>query len=220
MGILHERETLDRLTDIEPNLLLAQDLAIDHLTRIIQVVRTTTGIDRTSLSMKRYCYGCGSLDHILSGRKCTPTLQLIRMNLVAIGNHGKRMEKELAIQFMTLYPTSSKDSEFKRVEAALSTDFIAPRRSEDEKAEVQFQESLYHQFEEWDTIQSYIEVATHGKIFDIHYATTLNPHIIDFDTSNTHLTNTANTALTTTLDFGSISVLRDQLLEVGRLARC
>ena len=90
------------------------------------------------------------------------------------------MEKELAIQFMTLYPTSSKDSEVD---------------SSDKKAEVQFQESLHHHVEERDTIQSYIEVATRGNIFDMHYAITANPHIIDFDISNAHLTNTADKAI-------------------------
>ena len=118
------------------------------------------------------------------------------MNLVTIRNHDKKTKKELALQFITIYPTSSKGSEVERIEEPLRSYFIAPEPSDDEKAELQFQEPLYHQFEEWETIQSYIEVATHGKIFDTHYATTANPHIIDFGTSNTHLANMFNTANT------------------------
>ena len=47
MGTLHQRKTRNLQRDIEPNLLLGQDLAIDHLARTIQVVRTTTTKDRT-----------------------------------------------------------------------------------------------------------------------------------------------------------------------------
>lgn len=113
------------------------------------------------------------------------------MNLVTMGDHDKRVTEEQATQFMTLFVTSYKDCGVDRIEALLRTDFIAPGRRDNEKAEFQFQESLCH-VQESDTLQSHIEVATHGKILYIHYVTTANPLIIHFDRSNTHFSLTTS----------------------------
>ena len=75
------------------------------------------------------------------------------------------------------------------VEAPLRTNFIAPGRGNEENAEVKFEEPMYH-VEESNTIQSNIEAATYGRIFDMQYATTAKPPIIHLEMSNIHFSNT------------------------------
>ena len=90
---------------------------------------------------------------------------------------------------MTLFSTSKGILKDDKSEAPLRTDFTTHGRSDKERAEVQFEESLYH-VEESDTVQSHIEASTHGKIFDMQYATMAQPPIMRFDMSNTHFSDT------------------------------
>ena len=70
-----------------------------------------------SLLKKQYCYGCGSPDHILSDRKCIPTPQSIRTNLVSIGEHHADVAEELAINFTTLFSSASQSTSAQKDEA-------------------------------------------------------------------------------------------------------
>ena len=56
-----------------------------------------------STGNKRVCWGCESTDHILSDRKCTPTLENIRTNIVSCFQYLYEDAHMLAEEFATLF---------------------------------------------------------------------------------------------------------------------
>ena len=59
----------------------------------------------------RFCWGCGSRDHILSDRKCTPTLQSIRTNFVEQGLDDENCQELVQILHTNFGHTSGSDSD-------------------------------------------------------------------------------------------------------------
>ena len=99
---------------------------------------------------KRVCWGCGSPDHILSDRKCTPELQTIRTNITDCVSRGT--VDEIAQQFLTLHGhTQEEDTDTTHV------------RQEGEQ-HVSFDESAYHIAEE-----SFLQSQFNDNMNDEHY---------------------------------------------------
>ena len=59
---------------------------------------------------KRVCWGCGSPDHLLRDRKCTPTLNSIKTNLVLEHYGSPEQVHFMAEEFIILYSTSQIDT--------------------------------------------------------------------------------------------------------------
>ena len=59
---------------------------------------------------KKVCWGCGSPDHILSDRKCTPKLETIKTNITEHVENNSSAIDDLAEQFVTLHAYASQGS--------------------------------------------------------------------------------------------------------------
>ena len=59
--------------------------------------------ENPTLRAKRYCFGCGSPDHILSDRKCTPTLDSIQTNFIHNLAYNNAEAEEFANQVLMLH---------------------------------------------------------------------------------------------------------------------
>lgn len=99
------------------------------------------------LRNKRFCFGCGSPDHILSDRKCTPTLDAIRNNMVEHIGCNYADAAALAQQFLTLHSSPIQIND--------DNPRDTPRREAEQSTKVSFQESLYLA-DERDTLESHI----------------------------------------------------------------
>ena len=55
------------------------------------------------IPQKRVCWGCGSPDHLLRDKKCTPTLDTIKTNIVPCFQYSNEDASMLAEEFSTLF---------------------------------------------------------------------------------------------------------------------
>ena len=59
---------------------------------------------------KRVCWGCGSTEHILSDRKCTPKLETIKTNITDHVTNDSSAMDDLVDQFLTLHARATQDT--------------------------------------------------------------------------------------------------------------
>jgi len=95
---------------------------------------------------RRYCYGCGSPEHILSDNKCTPSLESIRTNVLQEIHGGDEVAEAMAEQIFNLHCASR------------SASHGTPRRNQEQPSHVHFEESVYAADEE-EKLESYIATA-------------------------------------------------------------
>ncbi len=93
-----------------------------------------------NLQLERFCFGCGSLDHILSDRKCTPTIEALRTSVVDHTNCNRQDIELFVEQFMTLISRS--DTQQTSGVDNFQQEYT-PRRNTSFPPNFQFEESLY-----------------------------------------------------------------------------
>ena len=111
---------------------------------------------------KRVCWGCGSPDHILSDRKCTPKLETIKTNITEHVEHNSSAIDDLAQQFVTLHAYASQGS----------TDHVeVPRHSDNEPPHVHFDESVFN-VEESSALEARFAAGFENAPHDTHLVLT------------------------------------------------
>jgi len=110
-----------------------------------------------TLPRRRFCWGCGSPDHILSDRKCTPTLDSIKTNILeSFGDEEKGID-ELAEQFLTLHSRTFESDREKKYEAD---------KRPSTTSQVLFEEALFNANEE-EAFESQIAARFNTNCFDV-----------------------------------------------------
>ncbi len=136
---------------------------------------------------QRFCYGCGSPDHIIRNKKCTPSLSSIKMNLVSTMECNDFHTKTLAEDLLTLHvysrrPEDSNSTALKRNE--LATLELNHRHAQ---SKVHFGESVYN-VREKEILESQIRSGFVEDQVDIAFVSSPVESRNIFDCSHAHLT--------------------------------
>ena len=111
---------------------------------------------------KKVCWGCGSPDHILSDRKCTPKLETIKTNITEhVGSSSSAID-DLAEEFVTLLARASQDT----------TDTIGAHvRSDEYSPQVHFDESVFN-VDECNALESRFAAGFNNAPHDVQFVNT------------------------------------------------
>ena len=140
---------------------------------------------------RRLCYGCGSPDHLLRDRKCTPSLASIKTNLIKTHHGTNDQLQDLADEIMTLYApaqTLYAGDELKRrslernhQEALEREDEPTCLASNRERQDVSF-DDFFFQVSEKDVYTSRIASQFSKDVYDTQYISSSTT----FDCSHIH----------------------------------
>ena len=144
---------------------------------------------------QRFCYGCGSPDHILRDRKCTPQLSTIKTNLIEELGCEEETISDFADELLTLHITQrtqssslerSPKSSLKRIdgEREATNNVAGPA-----PASVYFDETLYT-VEEEDMYSAQLKPGFNSDAYNVLFTTDEIPSTNIVDCSNIHLTAT------------------------------
>ena len=134
---------------------------------------------------RRLCLGCGSSDYILRDRKCIPTLEPIKTNLVTIVEGSLNNAEHLTEEILTLHSTSTHpDSRIGDV--AHDQNDNALERSPEKQSQVHFGESMYRVHEE-DTYESQVSSEFANDTFNVSFISNEPKVVKVFDCSRVNL---------------------------------
>ena len=124
---------------------------------------------------KKVCWGCGSPDHILSDRKCTPKLETIKTNITDYVESSGSAIDELAEQFVTLHARASQGVPLEQDDAPVRSDHSSPH--------VHFEEAVYN-IDEANAIESRFAASFQNEPYDIQFVKNAEEASAVFDCSH------------------------------------